>query len=40
MPIVTIQVTREGVTAEHKAALIKGATDLLMDVLNQTFHFR
>ena len=35
MPIVTIQVTREGVTAEQKAALIKGATDLLVDVLNK-----
>ncbi len=35
MPIVTIQVTREGVTAEQKAALIKGATDLLKDVLNK-----
>ena len=35
MPIVTIQVTREGVTAEQKAALIKGATDLLADVLDK-----
>ena len=35
MPIVTIQVTREGVTPEQKAALIKGATDLLADVLNK-----
>jgi 4-oxalocrotonate tautomerase len=35
MPIVTIQVTREGVTAEQKAALIKGATDLLKDVLGK-----
>ena len=35
MPIVTIQVTREGVTSEQKAALIKGATDLLKDVLNK-----
>ena len=35
MPIVTIQVTREGVTAEQKAALIKGATDLLVDVLDK-----
>lgn len=35
MPIVTIQVTREGVTPEQKAALIKGATDLLVDVLNK-----
>ena len=35
MPIVTIQVTREGVTPEQKAALIKGATDLLKDVLGK-----
>jgi 4-oxalocrotonate tautomerase len=42
MPIVTIQVTREGskpgndsVTAEEKARLIKGASQLLLDVLNK-----
>ena len=42
MPIVTIQVTREGtkpgvdsVTAEEKAALIKGASELLLGVLNK-----
>lgn len=35
MPIVTIQITREGATAEQKAALIKGATDLMVDVLNK-----
>jgi 4-oxalocrotonate tautomerase len=42
MPIVTIQVTREGtkpgapsVTSEQKAALIKGASRLLLDVLNK-----
>jgi 4-oxalocrotonate tautomerase len=42
MPIVTIQVTREGtkpgasaVTAEEKAALIKGASQLLLDVLKK-----
>jgi 4-oxalocrotonate tautomerase len=42
MPIVTIQVTREGtkpgassVSAEEKAALIKGASELLRDVLNK-----
>ena len=34
MPIVTIQITREG-KPEQKAALIKGATDLLADVLNK-----
>ena len=42
MPIVTIQITREGtkpgvnaVTAEEKAALIKGVSELLLDVLNK-----
>lgn len=42
MPIVTIQVTREGtqpgthsVTASEKAALIKGASELLRHVLNK-----
>jgi 4-oxalocrotonate tautomerase len=42
MPIVTIQVTREGTTAEQssvsaeeKAALIKGASELLLNVLNK-----
>ena len=42
MPIVTIQVTREGTTpdrasvsAEEKAALIKGVSELLRDVLNK-----
>ena len=42
MPIVTIQVTREGtkpgtasVTAEEKASLINGASQLLLDVLNK-----
>lgn len=36
MPIVTIQITREGVTREQKAALIKGATELLTTVLNKS----
>ena len=35
MPIVTIQITREGTTRDQKAALIKGATDLLADVLKK-----
>jgi len=42
MPIVTIQVTREGtapgavsVTSEQKAALIQGVSQLLLDVLNK-----
>ena len=33
MPIVTIQVTREGVSTAQKAELIQGATDLLVRVL-------
>ena len=42
MPIVTIQVTREGttpgaasLTAEEKAALIRGSSQLLLDVLGK-----
>ena len=42
MPIVTIQITREGsapgrnaATTEEKAALIKGTSQLLLDVLNK-----
>ncbi|MFM0168459.1 tautomerase family protein [Paraburkholderia sediminicola] len=42
MPIVTIQVTREGskpgndaVTADEKARLIAGVSQLLLDVLNK-----
>jgi 4-oxalocrotonate tautomerase len=35
MPIVTIQITREGTTPEQKTALIKGATDLLANVLDK-----
>lgn len=42
MPVVTIQVTREGtapgavsVTPEQKAALIKGASQVLLDVLKK-----
>ncbi|WP_299848014.1 4-oxalocrotonate tautomerase family protein [uncultured Roseovarius sp.] len=36
MPYVNIQVTREGVTPAQKAQLIKGATDLLVEVLQKT----
>lgn len=35
MPYVKIEVTKEGVTKEQKKALIKGATQLLVDVLNK-----
>ncbi|MCF6322814.1 MAG: 4-oxalocrotonate tautomerase family protein [Gammaproteobacteria bacterium] len=36
MPYVNIKITREGTTPEQKAELIKGATDLLVHVLNKT----
>jgi len=36
MPYVNIKVTREGDTPEQKTALIKGVTDLLVDVLDKT----
>ncbi|XZG69300.1 tautomerase family protein [Chitinibacteraceae bacterium HSL-7] len=36
MPYVNIKVTREGVSAEQKAALIKGVTDLLVTVLQKS----
>lgn len=35
MPYVNIKITKEGATAEQKAALIKGATQLLVDVLGK-----
>ncbi len=35
MPYVNIKVTREGVTQDQKAALIKGVTDLLATVLGK-----
>ncbi len=35
MPYVNIRITREGATAEQKAALIAGATQLLVDVLGK-----
>lgn len=36
MPYVNIKITREGdVTPEKKAALIKGVTDVLVDVLGK-----
>ena len=37
MPYVNIRITREQepVTAEQKAALIKGVTDLLVDIINR-----
>ena len=35
MPYVNIRITREGATAAQKAALIQGATQLLVDVLGK-----
>lgn len=35
MPYVNIKITKEGVTADQKAELIAGATDLLQRVLNK-----
>ena len=35
MPFVNIRITDEGVTKEQKQALIEGATQLLVDVLNK-----
>lgn len=35
MPYVNIRITKEGATAEQKAALIRGATDLLADILGK-----
>jgi len=36
MPYVNIKVTREGVTADQKAELIRGVTDLLVRVLDKS----
>jgi 4-oxalocrotonate tautomerase len=36
MPYVNIKITREGATAQQKAELIKGVTELLVRVLNKT----
>lgn len=35
MPYVNIKITREGATAEQKARLIQGATELLRDTLGK-----
>ena len=35
MPYVNIKITREGATPEQKAALIQGATQLLVDILGK-----
>lgn len=36
MPYVNVKVTREGVTPEQKRAIIKGMTDILVDVLDKS----
>ena len=35
MPYVNIKITREGATATQKARLIKGVTDLLVEILHK-----
>lgn len=35
MPYIHIQITREGATAEQKAELIRGSTELLVRVLDK-----
>ncbi len=35
MPFVNIKITKDGATAEQKAELIKGVTDLLVKVLQK-----
>jgi 4-oxalocrotonate tautomerase len=35
MPFVNIKITREGATAEQKARLIQGVTQLLVDILGK-----
>jgi len=35
MPFVNIKITRDGATADQKAELIKGVTDLLVRVLDK-----
>jgi 4-oxalocrotonate tautomerase len=35
MPYVNIRITKDGATAEQKAALIKGVTDLLVNILGK-----
>ena len=35
MPYINVQITDEGVTNEQKQAIIKGCTQLMIDVLNK-----
>jgi 4-oxalocrotonate tautomerase len=36
MPYVNVKITREGVTREQKAEIIRGVTDVLVKVLNKS----
>lgn len=36
MPYINIRITREGATPDQKARLIRGVTDLLVEVLNKS----
>jgi 4-oxalocrotonate tautomerase len=38
MPYINIKITREGVTPEQKAELVRGATKLLVDILGKNPH--
>lgn len=38
MPYVKVELTREGVTREQKASLIRGITSLITDTLNKDPH--
>ena len=38
MPYIKVELTREGVTREHKQQLIKGITDLFTNILNKDPH--
>lgn len=35
MPYINIKITKDGITSDQKAALIKGATQLLVDILGK-----
>ena len=35
MPYINVQITREGVSSEQKRQIIKGATDLMVNILNK-----
>ncbi|MBY7807768.1 4-oxalocrotonate tautomerase family protein [Vibrio fluvialis] len=36
MPYINVKVTDDGVTKEQKQAIIKGCTQLMVDILNKT----